>query len=191
MLIVQGIIISEEILKEAFVCDLSQCKGACCWEGDFGAPLERNEIQTIEEIFDKVKQYLPKENLDIIEQKDKTTYFPEPKFVGTSLFDDGRCVYMTKNEFGVAKCAFEQAYEDGVTDFKKPISCHLYPIRAKRTAHTGFESLEYNRWSICSAACTNGEKLKVPIYQFLKQALVRKYGADFYEELAAAADHLS
>jgi len=190
MLIIEDKLISEDVIEKEFVCDLNKCKGACCWEGDYGAPLESAEISKIEEIYEVVETYLTTENIEEIETKGKFAEYKEPGFEGTALFEDGRCVFMTKNELGISQCSFEMAYRDGKTDFKKPISCHLYPIRAKNIGNTEFEALNYSKWSICSAACTNGQKLKIPVYEFAKEAIIRKYGSDFYKQLAAAAKKL-
>ncbi|MBT8233919.1 MAG: DUF3109 family protein [Saprospiraceae bacterium] len=108
----------------------------------------------------------------------------------TSLMDDGACVFMGRNELGITFCGIEKAYYDGKIEFKKPISCHLYPIRVSKNEQTGFEALNYDKWDICSSACTNGKKQKIRIFEFAKEALIRQYGADFYEDLTNAAEHL-
>jgi Fe-S-cluster containining protein len=191
MIIVQGILISDDLVEEHFVCQLDQCKGACCWEGDFGAPLEPEEIETIEKIYSKIKALLPEESISHIEANGKFDYYKEPGFTGTQLMKDGACVFMTKDKNGIAQCGFELANALGITDFRKPISCHLYPVRIKKNEGLSFEALNYDRWDICSAACSAGKKIKLPLYRFVKDALVRKYGAAFYEELDAAARYIS
>ncbi len=190
MLIIQDVLIHDDVVKEKFLCQLDACKGACCWEGDWGAPLEQEEISTLVEILDKVSPYLRPEGLEVIEEKGVAVYYEEPKEYGTSLLPNGACSFMTYDQNGVAQCGIEQAYNDGVVDFKKPISCHLYPIRVNSEPTVNFEALNYDRWDICSAACSNGAKAKLPVYRFAREALVRKYGEEFYEELAAAAQHL-
>ena len=189
MLIVQEILISDDVLEKKFICNLNACKGACCWEGDFGAPLEEEELDILTKIYETVAPYLTKEGRQAIAEKGKYQYFEEPKEYGTTLQPNAACAYMTTNKLGMAKCGIEEAYLDGKIDFKKPISCHLYPIRVSKDELTDFEAVNYDEWDICSAACTLGEKEQVPVYQFLKEPIIRKYGADFYEELDAAAKH--
>jgi len=190
MIIIDEILISDAVIDEHFLCNLKACKGACCWEGDFGAPLEQKEMDKLEVIYDKIKPFLAPEGIAEIEKKGLFTFFEEPNEHGTSLLDNGACVYMTKDKLGIAKCGIEQAYRAGVTDFYKPISCHLYPIRVNKDEGRAFEALNYDEWDICSAACTLGKKEKLPVYQFVKDALIRKYGADFYEQLDETVKHL-
>lgn len=190
MIIIDEILISDAVIDEHFLCNLNACKGACCWKGDFGAPLEKEEMTKLEAIYDDIKPYLAPEGIAEIKKKGLFTFFEEPKEYGTSLLDNGACVYMTKDELGIAKCGIEQAHRAGVTDFYKPISCHLYPIRVKKDEDKAFEALNYDEWDICSAACTLGKKEKLPVYQFVKDALIRKYGADFYEQLDETVKHL-
>jgi hypothetical protein len=190
MLVIKDVLISEEVIKEQFVCKLDACKGACCWEGDFGAPLEAAELDVLEAIFERIKPYLSPEGLRAIEQEGLYTYYEDNKGYGTPLIEGGACAYLTYDQDGVAKCGIEVAYENGATDFKKPISCHLYPIRIKENLRQGFSAMNYDRWDICSAACALGKELKVPIYQFVKEAIIRKFGEDFYQELEAATEYL-
>lgn len=190
MLIVKDILVSDEIVEEQFICNLKACKGACCWEGDWGAPLERAELKILEQIYEHVAPYLSEEGKAVIKEEGLFTYYEEPQEYGTPLLKNGACVYMTYNELGMAKCGIEQAYLAGATDFKKPISCHLYPIRVNADEKTGFEALNYDEWDICSAACQLGKKEQVPVYRFVKEALVRKYGEDFYEELDMIAKYV-
>jgi len=190
MLIVQDKLISNDVLERKFICNLNACKGACCWEGDIGAPLEEEELTVLEKIYDKVSPFLNEKGKKAIEEQGKYTYYKQPQEYGTPLIDNGACAYMTKDELGMAKCGIEQAFLAGEIEFKKPISCHLYPIRVNKDERVLFEALNYDEWDICSAACELGEKEQVPVYQFLKEALIRKYGKDFYEELEAAAQHL-
>ena len=188
MVIVQDKLVSEEVLREAFVCNLEACKGACCWEGDFGAPLDPEELPVLEHILNAVEPFLLPEAVSLLREKGAYDYFEGAP--GTPLMPNGACAYMTYDESGKAQCGIEQAWRAGATDFRKPISCHLYPIRIRKDRKGVFEALNYDRWDICSAACQLGKKLKVPVYQFLKEALIRKYGEAFYEELDAAAEFL-
>lgn len=191
MVIVQDKLVSEDVLTEQFACNLNACKGACCWEGDFGAPLDTAELHTLEHIFDEIKPFLTPEGLAVIEEEGPFVYYDEAKEYGTPLLKNGACVYLTRDKnTGIAKCGIEQAYEAGKTDFLKPISCHLYPIRIKEDKKTNFEALNYDRWDICSAACEKGKQEKIAVYEFGKNALIRKYGEAFYDELAAAASYL-
>lgn len=192
MLMIQDKIVHDDVVKEQFLCNLNACKGACCWEGDYGAPLSKEELDTLERIYDDVKPFLNPEGIQAIEKKGHYEYFQGMKGYGTTLLEDGSgsCAYLTKDELGIAKCGIEQAYRAGKTDYYKPISCHLYPIRVDENHINGFESLTYDRWDICSAACSLGKKEQMPIYKFVKDGLIRKYGADFYNELAAAAEFL-
>lgn len=189
MLIVQNVLVSDEVLEKHFVCNLNACKGACCWEGDWGAPLETEELHTLERIFPDIQPFLRPEGLRILE-KELFTWYEDAKEYGTPLLENGACAYLTYENDGTAKCGIEKAYEAGATDFRKPISCHLYPIRVRKDSKRDFEAINYDQWDICSAACSLGQKLKVPVYQFLQEALVRKYGAAFFEELSAAAAYL-
>ncbi len=190
MLIIDSHVISPEIFQEEFVCNLDACKGACCWEGDSGAPLELEEIELLEMIYDKIQPFLTKEGVAAIEEQGVAYYVPEEKGYGATLIDNAACAYLIYEDNGIAKCGIEKAYEAGAINFPKPISCHLYPIRVEQLNNSSFKKMEYDRWEICSAACENGKKLKVPVYQFLKGPLIRKYGADFYERMEDMAKYV-
>ena len=181
-------LISEELVSEKFVCDVGKCKGECCVAGDIGAPLDKEETKILEQLYPKVKSYLTPEGIDAIESQGTWVSNDEDEFATPMIGNGGACAY-TIFENGIAKCGIEKAWLEKKVDWKKPISCHLYPIRI--TKNKFYETLNYNRWDVCSAACTNGKKLKVPVYQFLKDALIRKYGSDFYEQLHATAEHIS
>ncbi len=191
MLMIDDVLISEDVIEEQFICNLKACKGACCWEGDFGAPIEEEERYTLERIYEEVKPFLSPRGRAVIEQEGPYAYYEDNDSYGTPLIDGGACAYMTYDEKGIAKCGIEQAYNAGKTDFKKPISCHLYPIRVKVDERVGLQALNYDRWDICSAACTLGRQHQMPVYRFLKEAIIRKYGADFFEQLDAAAKALA
>ncbi|MEO0042107.1 MAG: hypothetical protein RL329_1555 [Bacteroidota bacterium] len=190
MIIVQDKLISDELIEEQFVCNLNACKGACCWEGDFGAPLEKDELAILKQIYPAVRPYLTESGQKVIDSEGTSQYFRGMKSYGTSLVEGGACAFMTMTAAGVSQCGIEQAWRDGKTTFRKPISCHLYPIRVSKSKSMGTEMLNYDRWDICTAACSLGKKEQVPVYQFLKEALIRAYGADFYEELDAAAQFM-
>lgn len=190
MLIIRNVLVSEEILENNFVCNLNACKGACCWEGDYGAPLEKIELEILEKIYPIVQPYLTPAGRQAIEEQGLFSYSRELKEFGTTLVDNAACAFMTLNEQGIAQCGIEQAWRDQKIDFQKPVSCHLYPIRIQENHHNGFEVMHYDEWDICSAACTLGDKAQVPVYQFVKDGIIRKYGQAFFEELDAAAQHL-
>jgi len=190
MILVQDKLVSDELVEQHFICNLNACKGACCWEGDFGAPLDPEELRVLDGIFEKVKPFLSPAGIAAIEAQGKYVWIEEADGWGTTLIEGGPCAYMTYDALGIAKCGIEQAHKAGAIDFIKPISCHLYPIRVEKNEEIGFEALNYNEWDICSAACELGKKEKVPVYQFLKTAIIRKYGEAFYEELDAAAEFM-
>lgn len=174
--------VSDDVIEEQFVCDLNACKGACCVAGDFGAPLDKDELKILDEIYEKVKPFLTEEGIKTIEKQGKYVYEKEPKSWGTPLMDKGKgCAWLNYDEKGAVICGIEKAYRAGVIDYKKPISCHLNPIRI--TKYKNFDAVNYERWHICKAACKNGKALKVPVYKFLKEPIIRKYGEDFYEAL--------
>ena len=187
MIVIDNILISDEIVEEQFVCDLIKCKGGCCVDGDAGAPLAEEERQKIDEVLPVVKQYLDQRSLNEIEKQGHYVWNDEFGWV-TPAIDGGICVYATRDEKGIVKCGIEQAYRDGKIDWKKPISCHLFPIRIKLSELGNQEYVNYEpREDLCKAACKLGKKLKIPVYQFLKEPLIRKYGADFYEALEQIA----
>ena len=183
MYLIKDILISDDVLKKKFVCDLQKCQGACCWEGDFGAPLSDEETQTIKNIYPKIKNLLSTSSLDKLSKSGFIENHPDNNSAVTPIMPDGACVYLVKDSDNIAKCSFEKAYEDGMTDFRKPISCHLYPLRILQNKPSGFEAINYDMWDICSAACNKGEKLSVPVFRFVKDAIIRKYGLDFYNEM--------
>ena len=178
-------LISEDLFSEEFVCNLAKCKGICCVEGDAGAPLDEDETHILDEIYPKIKPYLRSEGIQAIEEQGTYTLDFEGDLV-TPLVNNAECAYVIFDEKGYTKCAIEKAYEDGVIDWQKPISCHLYPIRI--TEYSNFSAINYHEWNICSDACTLGKELGIKVYQFLKKPLIRKYGEDFYQTLSEAAE---
>jgi uncharacterized protein DUF3109 len=191
LVIIQDILVSEDVLTEHFACQLNVCKGACCWEGDFGAPLEAAEVNTLAAIYGDLKPFLRPEGIEGIEATGVSVFYEEMKGPGTPLLAGGACAFLNFEENGTAKCGIEKAFEAGVTDFRKPISCHLYPVRVAKNEEVNFEALNYDRWDICSAACAAGEKARLPVFRFVKEAIERKYGEAFYEELEAASGFLA
>jgi len=180
-------IVSEEIIENDFVCNLNACKGACCIEGEAGAPLTAEEVQLLQDIYPAIKPFLRKEGIEAIE-KQGTHIETDLGELETPLVNGGECVYVTFDEKGIAKCGIEDAYNAGAISFQKPISCHLYPIRI--TEYQSFSAINYHRWPICDPACALGKELQVPVYKFLKTALIRKYGEDWYAELEKIASEL-
>ena len=188
MLAIQSTLVSEEIIEKHFVCDLNACKGACCVKGDYGAPLEDDELKQLEKTWPKVKPYLTESGVKAIEKQGKYVLYEGKEWV-TPLVSGKECAY-TIFDKGVAKCGIEKAYFDGKITFRKPVSCHLYPIRINKMKNA-VEAINYDRWSICKPACKLGDSLKVPIYKFLKDSLTRKFGEEWYKELEVAAEELT
>lgn len=180
MIQIDKTLISDDIKEQFFVCDLDKCKGACCVEGDLGAPLERDELADIEEVVEVVKPYLSKEAVEALEKHGPYLLDEEGDF-STTTIDNKECAFAFYDGKGILKCGIEQAWKDGKTSFQKPVSCHLYPIRVAKLHE--FLALNYDRWHICAPACSLGEKLSVPVYKFLKDALVRRFGQEWYDKL--------
>lgn len=186
---IDRVLVSDALVQKQFVCDLIKCKGGCCEDGDAGAPLEKEELDRLNDIYEEVAPYLSPEGRAVIERQGRYVYDVSFGWV-TPTVDDGICAYGYRDRKGVIKCAIEQAYLDGKTDWKKPISCHLFPAKTKKTKD--YELLNYEpRQDLCSPACALGKKLKVPAYVFLKESIIRKFGASFYEALEQAASHLA
>jgi hypothetical protein len=178
-------IVSEDIIKKDFLCNLSACKGACCIDGDAGAPLEKDEAKTLEAIYPKVKPFLRKEGVDAIEAQGAYITTDDGE-LETPLIHGADCAYVIFDEKNVALCAIEEAYNQGEISWKKPVSCHLYPIRVND--YSEFSAVNYHKWQICDDACELGEELGVPVYKFVKEALIRKFGEDWYMELESIAN---
>ncbi|WP_256003157.1 DUF3109 family protein [Pedobacter deserti] len=180
MIEVQQTLVHEDLIRESFVCNLNKCKGICCVEGDAGAPLDMAETAILAEIYPKIQHLLEPKGVAAIEQQGTHVIDSDGDFTTPCVDGNKECAYVTF-ENGITKCGIEKAYEQGIIDWQKPISCHLYPIRV--TQYPEFEVLNYDRWHICHDACTFGRELKVPVYKFLKGPLIRKYGEDWYQEL--------
>jgi hypothetical protein len=189
VIVIDNIIISDDVVEKQFVCDLTKCKGGCCEDGDAGAPLDESELEIVVELYETVKPYLSESSVAEIEKKGKYVYHKEFGWVTPTLDSDFEiCVYGIRDRQGIIKCAFEQAYYDGKTKWKKPVSCHLYPIIASKGRHNNYDMMNYEpRPKLCSPACSLGKKLQVPTYEFLKEAVIRKYGEEFYQALDAVA----
>ena len=180
MVQIEDTIISEDVFDYDFVCNLDACKGECCVEGVAGAPVEEDEVVIMKEIYPEVAPYLTEKGRKAIEEQGTSIVGEDGEWV-TPLIDGGECAYVIRDEKGVVLCGIEQAYRDGKISWKKPISCHLYPIRLHK--YSSFTAVNYDQWSICKDACILGKKLQVPVYKFLKEALVRKFGENWYQQL--------
>lgn len=180
-------IISEDILEKDFVCNLSACKGECCIAGEAGAPLDDDEVEIMADIYPDVKPFLRPEGIAAIDAQG-TSIVREGE-LETPLVNGKECAYVTFNDKGWASCGIEDAYNAGKVSWRKPISCHLYPVRVQK--YSSFSAVNYHRWPICDDACTLGAELKVPVYKFTKDALIRKFGEEWYLELEKAAKELS
>ena len=189
MIAIDNILISEEIKDEFFACDLAKCKGACCVEGDSGAPLEFDELDILEDesFLENVSPYLTEEGRKAISDNGPFYLDEEVGQMKVSLKNDQACAFVNYTK-GIAYCGIEKAWRDGKIDFRKPVSCHLYPIRIQKLGE--FEAVNYERWDICNPACTNGKVSQTPVYKFAKDALVRKYGEEFYVKLEATIRHM-
>lgn len=184
MILLENTIVSEDVLDKHFICNLSACKGACCVEGDFGAPLTEEEISTLSSEIENLKPFLSHEGLAAITQNGFWEHDSDGDLVTTCL-PTGECNFSLRDANGTLKCGIEAAYKAGKSSLYKPLSCHLYPIRISKVS--AYEALNYHKWDICAPACALGKEHQVPVYQFLKEALTRKFGADWYQELDAIA----
>lgn len=184
MIIVGNALVSEDILERKFACQLNACKGACCVQGDSGAPLENEEVEIIQSEFEQIKPFLDSERLALIEEKGFSTVDSDGD-LGTLCQPSGECVFVVYTN-NIAQCGIEQAYYAGKTWFKKPLSCHLYPIRAKK--YGDYMALNYHNWEICAPACKAGAENQIPVHEFLREALTRKMGPVWYKELEQVAN---
>lgn len=185
MLQIQDTLVSDDVILESFVCDLSRCHGACCVEGDCGAPVEESEKRILKDLLPRIEPYMRPEGIEAVRLQGAWTDDPYDHAPSTPLVNGRECAYLTFSPDGTALCAIEQAYRDGRIDFQKPISCHLYPIRLSRIL--SFTALNYHRWDICRDACALGRKLGVPVYKFLREPLIRRFGQAWYDELCLTA----
>ena len=172
MLQIDDVVVSFDVLREKFLCNLDACKGECCIEGDAGAPVEFEEVEKLEEVLPVIWDELSPEEGDLV----------------TSIVNNKDCVFTCYDGKGCCYCAIEKAYREGKTDFYKPVSCHLYPIRIGDCGP--YKAVNYHRWDVCKAAVLLGRKEDVPVYKFLKEPLIRKFGEDWYAELELAAEEM-
>lgn len=187
MIQIDDAIVSMDCLSEKFCCDLEACKGACCVEGDAGAPLELDEVAAIEDALEAVWSMLSASAQAVIDRQG-VAYTDEEGDLVTSIVNGKDCVFTCYDERGHCYCALEKAYREGKTRFYKPLSCHLYPIRLKKIG--GGVALNYHRWDVCRMAVEKGRQLDLPVYRFLKEPLVRRFGEAWYAELESAVEEL-
>ncbi len=180
-------LISLDVFEKHFVCDLQACKGACCVHGDSGAPLQNDEINIIEDHLDSIKKNMRLSGVKSIEENG-VFYIDQDNEPVTTLINQKECAFVYFDQKKVAKCAIEKTFENTNIDFIKPISCHLYPIRVSKL--NSYEAINYNQWEICKPACDCGDELKVKVFHFLKKAIIRKWGSEFYSELELINDEL-
>lgn len=185
MIQIDDAIVALDVIEENFICDLSACQGECCVEGESGAPLENEEVEIIEKLLPAIWDDLSPKAQEVINAQG-VAYKDRDGDMVTSIVNGKDCVFTYYDEKGICKCAIEKAHKEGKTDFYKPISCHLYPIRLEKFRE--FTAVNYHRWRICKAAVLLGNKEGLRIYQFLKEPLIRKFGNTWYNELCIAAD---
>lgn len=188
MIAIKNTLVSEDLFEKKFVCDLTRCKGACCVEGESGAPLEMNELEELEKVYPIVRDMLPAKGRKAIEKQGLYLVDSDGDWVTPLVAENEECAY-TIFENGVAKCSIEKAFHEGKTNFRKPVSCHLYPVRI--TKYKEYDAVNYEQWDLCAPACKLGASLEVPVYRFLKDSLTRKYGEDWYTELETVANNLN
>jgi hypothetical protein len=187
LIVIDKVLLSDEIVEAQFVCNLAKCKGGCCEDGDAGAPLTDQELDEVVKAFDKVKGKMTAEGLEEVEKNGLYRYDKSFGWV-TPTVNEKICAYGYKDEKGTIVCTFEEAFNNGEIKWKKPISCHLYPIKRSKSRYSEHELLNYEpRAELCSPGCKLGEELKVPVYKFLKEPLERAYGKSFYKALEQIA----
>jgi len=172
-------LICDDLKDVFFCCDMAKCKGACCVEGDAGAPLEEEEISLLDDYIQEIKSFMTREGIEEIERLGVFDYDAEGKFV-TPLIEGMECAYIFYDE-GIARCAIEQAFQQKMIPFPKPLSCHLYPLRISSMGNE--DAVNYHKWYICDKALMKGHQNKIPLYLFLQDALVRKYGRAWFNRL--------
>lgn len=180
-------VVSFDIIQEKFVCNLDACKGICCVEGASGAPLEDNEVKILKAEYGKIKPYLREEGKNAVTLQGTSVKDADQEMVTPLVDGNKECAYVLfKN--GIARCGIEKAWEDGATSFRKPVSCHIYPIRVKN--YQSLKAVNYDKWHVCDPARIHGERENVPVYCFVKDAIERKFGTEFFEKLQVIAEGL-
>lgn len=181
-------IVATDILTMLFSCDIEHCKGICCVEGNAGAPLDDNEIDVLEQEYEVYREYMTPEGIKAVEEQGFVVVDEDGDYT-TPLVNDAECAF-SYNYNGVTLCAIEKAFREGKTDFIKPVSCHLYPIRVTQFGN-GTYGLNYHRWNVCKTAIECGQKRGTPVYKSLRAPIIRRFGSDFYEALDAAAKYMN
>ena len=181
MLQIDDKVISLDLFEKHFICNLDKCLGACCVHGDSGAPLDEDEKEILEKELQAILPYLTPEGKRVIEEQGVAMVDHDDELVTPLIGNRDECAYSYFNDKGICLCGIEKAYFEGKTTFRKPISCHLYPIRTKR--FTELTAINYDQWKICASAREKGLKEGVPVFRFLKEPIIRKWGEDFYNEL--------
>ena len=184
MIQIRDTILSDDIFEKYFICNLAKCKGACCVEGDSGAPLEQEEFEQIKSILPEIWNDLSPQAQALIEEQG-IAYTDYDGELVTSIINGRECVFTYFDEDGTCKCSIEKVHREGRISVQKPISCHLYPIRLQKLSE--FTALNYNRWLICKPAVKLGKCEGVKIYEFLREPLIRKFGEEWYNEVCEAA----
>ena len=188
MIAIQNTLVSRDVIDKQFVCDLEKCKGACCIAGVSGAPLDVNELPILDEIYNSVEPYLTARGKEAIARQGRYLVDADGDNVTPLINEVEECAYTIYDEKNIAMCGIEKAYLEGKITWRKPVSCHLYPVRI--TKFKDYDAVNYEKWSVCKAACKLGEALQVPVYVFLKDSLTRKYGQAWYDELCLVAKHI-
>ena len=184
MFLIQNTLVSLDVIEKEFCCDLETCRGCCCIEGDAGAPISDEEVAEIEQIMPLLLPEMTKEARAVVEKQGVSYLDPSGERV-TSIVNDKDCIFARTDHNGWCYCLIEKAYNAGKIGFRKPISCHLYPIRLTRVGN--YIGVEYHRWDICHCARQLGKKKHIPLYQFLREPLVRRFGEAWYAELELTA----
>lgn len=185
MLEIGNTLVSLDLAERFFCCDLDACHGECCIEGDAGAPITREEYDRIRRLLPEIWDEMLPAGKDVVE-RDGVGYVDEEGDLVTSIVDGRNCAFTCYAPGGLCQCAIEKAYREGRIDFRKPISCYLYPVRVTR--YPKFTAVNYHRWKICRPAETLGRKLGIRLYQFLKEPLTERFGQEWYDELCLACE---
>ena len=185
---VQDVLLSDDVATTRFACQIHLCMGACCVIGDAGAPVTKKEIPRLEKAYRQLKNRLHPESVEIAQQQGVTLTDSDGQ-AEIACRKSGECIFVVRNQAGAAICAIQDAYFKGETDWEKPISCHLYPLRIRRVSGMDLVNYEYIP-ELCSTACDHGEKKGIWLADFLKTALTRKYGAEWYSEFLQACEHV-
>ena len=180
MEVIKDTLISDDLYESKFVCDLSSCKGACCVEGDSGAPLDEEECSILDDIYGEVKPYMSSEGISEIENQGTFVMDVDGDLV-TPLVNNRECAYVYFTDDGGTRCSIESAYNDGKISWKKPISCELFPVRIKE--YPTFTAVNVQFLDICNCACSLGKELQIPVYKFLKAPLKKRFGTEWYEQI--------